>query len=204
MNLGDHLRSLRVPDVEEPVTESGAVVSRTPSALNQVQAEIVTIGSDKRSAKGFIVGGNGRIVTNFHVVELASRIRVTMTSGDVFLGTVTRKDMERDLALLEIPLKTPNYAGLADASSLDVGADVFVPSKTSGELTKGMIIAIRRINGVSMIQLDMEVDPGMAGSPVLTDQGDVVGIITAKEMHQGGNTTFALNVSELKNFLFSE
>ena len=68
-----------------------------------------------------MVDGDVMIATNFHLVNAANRIKVSTPSGDVFLGKIVRLDEGRDLALIQIPTKTPQYFTLGDASSVDVG-----------------------------------------------------------------------------------
>jgi len=203
--LKDHLRSLSdkkfSPEAAEPASESAP---DTPSSIGGTAASLVTITANGKSGKGFIIDGEGTIATNFHIVNSASRIKVSTTSGDVFLGKVIRLDESRDLALIQIPAKTAQYFTLGDASSVDVGEDVFVlggPSSNSTELTKTIINALRVIEGTVLIQVDQQIDPSNSGSPFVTEQGTVVGIASYKMGPEDYSAGFAVSVKELKAFI---
>lgn len=204
MDVKDHLRSLGDAGSAPPSPRFSG--SRTPAPLQGIETSVVSIAADDRSGKGFIIDGEGKIATNFHLVDAASRIKVTMLSGDVFLGKVVRTDPNRDLALIQIATKTTSYLQLGDSSSVDVGEEVYVPGRQAGasnELTRGIINALRRINGMAMIQMDIPVDSGQSGAPVLSSQGVVVGISTSRTGQPAAeNTGFAVSVTELKAFVF--
>ncbi len=201
--LKDHLRSLsdRKPPPQTAPTSEG--VADVPASL-RTSGSVVTITADGRTGKGFIVDGDGKIATNFHLVNSASRIKVSTPSGDVFLGKIVRLDEGRDLALIQIPSKTPQYFTLGDASSVDVGEDVFVlgpPSGGSKGLTKTIINALRVIEGTVLIQVDQPIDPGNSGSPFVTHQGTVVGIASYRMGPEDSNAGFGVGVQELKAFI---
>ena len=77
-----------------------------PANLDQV---IVSITADGRTAKGVVVDSNGSIATNLHLVRAVDKIRVEFSSGDVFLGRVSKADEQRDLALVKVPGVTPLF-----------------------------------------------------------------------------------------------
>ncbi|MFQ5929557.1 MAG: S1C family serine protease [Acidobacteriota bacterium] len=203
MTLKDHLRSLtdkKPPPNPEPSPEP---TSDRPVALGQVKESLVTIAADEKTGKGFMVDGEGKVVTNFQLVNSAVRIKVTTLSGDVFLGKITRLDKGRDLALIQIPVKTPRYLTLGDVSTVDVGEDVFVLGSSSGAggLIKAVISALRVIEGTALIQVDRPIDPDNSGSPFVTEQGTVVGIASYRMGQQDDNVGFAVSVKELKAFI---
>lgn len=208
MDVKDHLRSLGDAGSAPPSPRFSG--SRTPAPLQGIETSVVSIAADDKGGKGFIIDGEGKIATNFHLVDAASRIKVTMLSGDVFLGKVVRTDPNRDLALIQIATKTTSYLQLGDSSSVDVGEEVYVPGRQAGagasnELTRGIINALRRINGMAMIQMDIPIDSGQSGAPVLSSQGVVVGISTSRTGQPAAdNTGFALSVTELKAFVFGQ
>lgn len=205
IDLKDHLRSLGnqeiPPKPETPILSS----HEAPFSITGIRTGVVIIAADEKTGRGFVVDGEGKIVTNFLLVESASRIKVTTFSGDIFLGKVVRKDSIRDLALVQIPANTSaNYLILGDSSSIDVGEDVFVLGKsfrTSGDLTKGVVTALRRVKGTALIQIDIPIDPADSGGPVVTGQGTVVGM-TSFKLGRNDNTTFAVSVNELRAFVF--
>ena len=141
--------------------------------------------------------------TNFHLVNSASRIKVSAASGDVFLGKVMRLDESRDLALIQIPAKTPQYLTLGDARSVDVGEDVFVlgnPSSSSTKLTRPSSMPFAS-KGTVLIQVDQQIDPANSGSPFVTEEGSVVGIASYRMGPENYNAGFGVSVKELKAFI---
>ena len=203
--LKDHLRSLsdkKLPP--EAVAPSPESTPDPPSSLADAAASMVTITANGKTGKGFIVDGEGKIATNFHIVNSASRIKVSAASGDVFLGKIMRLDESRDLALIQIPAKTPHYFTLGDVSSVDVGEEVFVlgnPSSSSTELTRTIINALRVIEGTVLIQVDQQIDPANSGSPFVTEQGTVIGIASYKMGPEDYSAGFGVSVKELKAFI---
>jgi serine protease Do len=190
--LKDHLRSL---SDKKPPPEAAALPSEsapdTPTSMSDTAAGLVTITANGRTGKGFIVDGEGTIATNFHIVDSADRIKVSAASGDVFL-------------VIKIPTKTAQYFTLGDASSVDVGEEVFVlgsPSSNSTELTQTIINALRVIEGTVLIQVDQQIDPANSGSPFVTEQGTVVGIASYKMGPEDYSAGFGVSVKELKAFI---
>lgn len=197
VNLEDHLRSLTGKETAAPASAPAA-----KELSRNADPGIVSITADDRAGKGFIVDEEGRILTNFHLINAASRIKVTLSSGDIFLGKVVRKDAARDLALLQIPTRTSGHLALGDAGSVDVGEEVMIPGPRAGERSSGVISAIRKINGTQILQIDMPLDPANSGCPVMTSAGAVVGISTFKLGHQQNSGGTAVSVNELKAFIF--
>ena len=170
---------------------------------DDVRNSVVSIMADDREGKGFIIDGEGKIATNFHLVNSSSRIKVITPSGDVFLGKVVRLDEKRDLALVQIPTKTSHYRSLGGAGVVDVGGCVFVFGGGSGksEMSSAVITALRSIGGTALIQVDRAIDPANTGSPFVTDQGAAVGIASYRLSRQDENAGFGVSVKELKAFL---
>lgn len=197
MALADHFRSLN----EKPVTS-------TPSlsiAPKGVEPMIVRIAADDRTGRGFVVNGEGKITTDCQLVSGASKIKVTTSWGDVFLAKVLREDAGRDLALIQIPTRTPKYLDLGDPSAIDVGDDAYVLDRySSNDLVKAVITGIRRINGVGIIQLDSVVEPGNSGGPVLTPEGNVLALTSFKFGQPDDVVGLSVTVNELKSLLFGD
>ena len=214
MSLKDHLRSLadkEPPSPDEPAAEEAVPAaspspsaSPVPAGLGAVEESLVSITADDREGKGFLIDGEGKILTSFHLVFLASRIKVTTRSGDIFLGRLVRQNESRDLALIQISSKTPQHLTLGDSSAVDVGEDVFIlggPTAASKNLEKVVVSALRVIDGTALIQVDRSIDPANTGSPFVTQQGEVVGVASYKMGTEGENLGFAISVKELKAFI---
>jgi putative serine protease PepD len=163
---------------------------------------MVTVSADGKIGKGFVVDGEGKIATNCQLVNAASKIKVTTHAGDIFLGKVIRLDETRDLALIQIPSKTPAFMTLGDPSSIDVGESIYtLGNPSSADLTETVISALRGSGGTELIQIGQPIDPANSGSPLVTAQGAVVGITSYKLGQEDDSAGFAVSVKELKPFI---
>jgi len=172
--------------------------------VTRVIPALVAIETDEKTGSGFIVDNNGTIVTNSHVISGASRIKVRTQSGDIFLGSVIREDPSKDLALLRISATTPTYLKLADITSVEVGEDVFAfgnPLGLEGTVTRGIVSAIRNIDGTRFLQIDAPINPGNSGGPVVNTKGVVVGVVTSKIGEEYESLGFAVSVDVLQSFI---
>ena len=136
---------------------------------------------------GFIINSTGYIVTNNHVVEGATEIKVTLATKEEFDATLIGRDPKTDLALIKVkspkPLPTVPF-GNSDA--LEVGEWVLAIGNPFGlghTVTSGIVSAKGRIIGAGpyddFIQTDASINPGNSGGPLFNMRGQVIGINTA-------------------------
>jgi serine protease Do len=142
------------------------------------------------SGTGFVVDRNGYILTNYHVVENADRIKVKLTGDEAeYRGRVVGFDKETDLAVLKVDAKrplTPVQVGNSDA--VQVGDWVIAigsPFGLQATVTAGIISAQRTsrdLPGASsfqnFLQTDAAINPGNSGGPLLNVRGEVIGVNT--------------------------
>jgi serine protease Do len=153
-------------------------------------------GSEPRSFRsegsgtGFIVDRNGYILTNYHVVENADRIKVKVTGDEgEYRGRVVGFDIETDVAVLKVDVKhslTPVQIGNSDA--VQVGDWVIAigsPFGLQATVTAGIISAQRTSRDLpgaksfqNFLQTDAAINPGNSGGPLLNIRGEVIGINT--------------------------
>jgi len=134
------------------------------------------------------------IMTNNHVVENADRIRVQFQDGREFDATVTGRDPQSDVAVIEIPVGGLPALRLGDSSKLEVGEWVVAignPFGLSHTLTAGVVSATGRTTlGISdyedFIQTDAAINPGNSGGPLVNLDSEVVGMNTAIFSRSGG------------------
>ncbi len=167
------------------------------------------------SGTGFGISSNGIIVTNYHVVEGATVIRVRGVNSDfnkAFKAKILVLDKNNDLALIKIDdysftsLGTIPY--IIKTSLASVGMNVFVlgyPLRTTMgdevKLTNGIISSKTGFQGdITTYQISAPVQPGNSGGPLFDNQGNLIGIINAK--HTGAeNASYAVKSSYLMNLI---
>lgn len=141
------------------------------------------------SGTGFLISSDGEILTNYHVIQGASRLTVALYSGAAYEARVLGYEAESDIALLKIDASGLPTVTLGDSDSLYVGAEVAAVGNPLGELTYslnvGYISAMNRYvstdgTSIDMMQIDASINPGNSGGPLFDMGGSVVGITTAK------------------------
>ncbi len=168
----------------------------------------------KESGSGFLINGDGQIITNNHVISgQAPQIQVTLPDLSRYEAKVLVRDPVNDLALIQIaPEGELPYLRLGDSDSIQVGQKVLAignPFGLNGTLTTGIISSLgRTIRDESgneledMIQTDAAINPGNSGGPLLDSAGNVIGVNTAI-YGPGGNIGigFAMPISTAKRML---
>ena len=138
---------------------------------------------------GFIISADGYVVSNYHVVQGASKIDIAMASGQVHEAVLVGFDETNDVALLKVDAQGLPFAVLGSSSALAVGDQVVAIGNPLGELTStltvGYISAKDRVvatdgSTLNTIQTDAAINSGNSGGPLFNMQGEVVGITTAK------------------------
>ncbi len=158
---------------------------------------------------GFIIDEKGYILTNNHVVEKASEIKVKLFDGTTYKAKVVGKDPKTDVALIKIDPKGKklHVAELGDSDALQIGEWVLAignPFGLSYTVTAGIVSAKGRVIGEgpydNFIQTDASINPGNSGGPLVNTQGKVVGINTAIIARAQG-IGFAIPINMVKALL---
>src|ERR1041385_2058851 len=160
---------------------------------------------------GFIIDGDGSILTNNHVVENASKIVVKLSDDQEYEAKVIGRDQKTDIAIIRIDGK-PNLpaASLGDSDKLEVGEWVVAignPFGLDSTVTSGIVSAKGRHIGQgpydNFIQTDASINPGNSGGPLINLRGEVIGINTAIFSRTGGNIGigFAIPINLVKELL---
>jgi S1-C subfamily serine protease len=162
---------------------------------------------------GFIIDNEGHILTNYHVVDNATQVNVTLHDGTELDAKVLGIDPNNDLALLEIePGKISSVAPLplGDSDGIKPGQMAIAlgsPYGLEGSITVGVISGLKRSipsetqRAISnMIQTDAAINPGNSGGPLLNSQGEVIGINTAIEA-SANSIGYAVPINTAKSML---
>ena len=162
----------------------------------------------KSLGSGFIIDGEGYILTNNHVVEDADEIKVISSENKEFDAKVVGRDPKTDLALIKIKSwKGFTTIKLGDSDELRVGDWVVAIGNPFGldhTVTAGIVSAKGRVIGAgpydNFIQTDASINPGNSGGPLINLKGEVVGINTA--IFAGGQGIgFAIPINTAKDLV---
>lgn len=143
---------------------------------------------------GFIINEEGYILTNYHVIEGAKEVVVTLSDGRDVKAKVINYDQNQDIAMLKISddsVEVPAVVELGDSDALKPGEQVIAIgsplSKEFGQtVTAGIVSATNRTvetsSGVqlNLIQTDAAINPGNSGGPLVNTKGEVIGINNMK------------------------
>jgi S1-C subfamily serine protease len=177
---------------------------------DRVRPAVVRITIPTGQGAGIVIGGDGSILTNAHVVGRQARAEVDSWEGSRLSADVLAAEATLDLALL----RGPGESGLSASIELEegplppVGSRVYVighPVGLGWTVTQGIVSAHRRpgeVGPVVLIQTDAAISPGNSGGPLLDEHGRVVGIITSKAVAPGvENVAFAIPVEVALEFV---
>lgn len=160
-----------------------------PNSGNQPQQPNVQ-KQEFGSGSGVIVGNNGYIITNNHVIEGADEIEVILHDKRIFKATIRGIDPTTDLAMLKINASNLQTLSYGNSDNAKVGEWVMAvgnPFKLASTVTTGIISAKARNIGIlennwaieSFIQTDAAVNPGNSGGALVNLRGELIGINTA-------------------------
>jgi S1-C subfamily serine protease len=142
------------------------------------------------TGSGFIWDKEGHIITNFHVIQNASKIQVTLADRSVYEAKVVGQEPNKDLAVLKISADKDKLKPIpvGQSSNLRVGQSVYAIGNPFGldqTLTTGVISALgREITSLTgrpirdVIQTDAAINPGNSGGPLLDSSGRLIGVNT--------------------------
>ncbi|MFC5718828.1 S1C family serine protease [Streptomyces gamaensis] len=196
--LGRHVRLPQAP-AEQTARAPGSVAAIAARALPGVVTIHVRGGGDQGTGTGFVLDGQGRILTNNHVVEPAGsdgEISVTFSSGQTAKATVAGRDAGYDLAVIKVSgVSGLTPLPLGNSDSVRVGDAVIAigaPYDLAGTVTTGIISAKGRpitaggqkqdgsdVSYVDALQTDAPINPGNSGGPLMDSEGRVIGINSA-------------------------
>ena len=164
------------------------------------------------AGSGFIIDQNGHILTNYHVIEDAQRIQVTLFDGESYEAEPIGVDPINDMAVIRInaPPELLYPVKFGDSSRLKVGMKVYAIGNPFGlerTMTTGIVSSLNRTLPVtrarsikSVIQIDAAINPGNSGGPLFNSHGMLIGMNTAIASKTGQNSGigFAIPVNLIR------
>jgi S1-C subfamily serine protease len=226
-------RTVNVPGDKVEITEAASTEPLDREEQNNISVYQKNVGSvvnvtskavaydffygavpQEGQGSGFILDAAGHVLTNYHVIDGARQVEVTLHNRKKYSATVVGTDRSHDLAIIQI--KAPDLAPmtLGDSRNLQVGQKVYAignPFGLNGTLTSGIVSSIRSVqepNGVNIdeaIQTDAAINPGNSGGPLLNSHGAVIGINTMiagnPGVDQSAGIGFAIPINTAKAVL---
>jgi S1-C subfamily serine protease len=206
----DELRNISVYETanRSVVNIDTKTVSIDPMFMMQREAE--------GAGSGAVIDRQGHIITNYHVIDGAQQISVTLASNDVYPAELVGGDKEHDIAVLKInaPAEVLFPISLGASEHLRVGQRVYAvgnPFGWDGTMTTGIVSSLNRnlpsrVDGrqmKSLIQTDAAMNPGNSGGPLLDGNARMVGMCVAIASRTGQNTGigFAIPIDRIKSIV---
>ena len=171
------------------------------------------------SGSGFILTEDGYVLTNYHVIESASSITVTLYDGTAYDASLIGYDESNDIAVLKVDAKGLTPVVLGDSDNLNVGDSVVAIGNPLGELTfsltTGAVSALNREVTLSsnvtmdLIQTDCAINSGNSGGALFNLYGEVIGITNAKYSSNSSseasidNIGFAIPINSVRGIVQS-
>jgi serine protease Do len=217
--LNDKISTLQnditsLTDNSTEVSVNQAFVSGIMTQIKDAVVRIDVSGTGFVGAgSGFLIDNAGFIITNQHVIDNAISIRATLDDGTSFTLKVLDIDSERDLALLKIESTRSDFPMMHFALSPEpaAGEQVLTAGFPLGlelggpvSFTRGIISAVRDVNGLKYIQTDAAINSGNSGGPLVKVTGQVVGVCTANITGPNNEVVglgLAVPISEVLDFI---
>ena len=157
------------------------------------------------AGSGVIVREDGYIATNYHVIQGANKVEVTLHNGDSYTARIVGSDPANDIAVIKIDAKGLTTATIGDSSTVDVGDLAVAIGNPLGQLggtaTTGIISALDRTLDVegttlTLMQTDAAINGGNSGGGLFNSKGELIGIVESKASAVGvEGLAFALPIN---------
>ena len=200
-----------VPAAQPPEESAGLNIADTPLSvenrpaedenalsLQEIYAKVIpsvasiscVLPNGTSSGTGIVMSQDGYVITNYHVIESAQQIYVTLEDDSQFVADLVGGDETSDLAVLKVEATNLTPAEFGDSDALRVGDMVVaigdpLGAELRGTMTDGIVSAINRdvnLSGrqMTMIQTNAALNSGNSGGPLINCYGQVIGINTMK------------------------
>ncbi len=164
---------------------------------------------EEGNGSGAVLDKSGHILTNFHVIDRARQVNVTLYNEEIYPAKLVGADPVNDIAIIKIeaPVEVLFPMTLGDSDSLRVGMRVFALGNPFGlerTMSQGIISSLNRSLEIqknwvikSIIQIDASINPGNSGGPLINSRGQLIGMNTAiaSRVAQSAGIGFAIPVN---------
>ena len=202
-------------------TGSELTVSQIVDKNENAVVEIVVSGTAQNmwgqmqlvqgAGSGVIVKDDGYIATNYHVIQGANKVEVTLHNGEFYPARIVGSDPANDIAVIKIDAKDLTTATIGDSSTVDVGDLAVAIGNPLGQLggtaTTGIISALDRTLDVegttlTLLQTDAAINGGNSGGGLFNSKGELIGIVESKASAVGvEGLAFALPINNVSGII---
>lgn len=202
------VKAIDVTDVVDSVKPTVVeITTESVSSGNSLFGQYVSQGA----GSGVIMSSDGYIITNNHVIENASSIKVRTIDGTEYDATLVGTDPSTDLAVIKVDATDLTPATFGNSNDLKVGSTAIAIGNPLGELggtvTTGIISALDRQividnETMTLLQTDAAINPGNSGGGLFDASGNLIGIVNAKQSATGiEGLGFAIPISDAVDVL---
>lgn len=156
----------------------------TDEQVSTYKQSVVVVEAGESKGTGFSFTGDGHILTNHHVIEGEKRISVGFPEDGLFHAEVVASYPNVDLAVLDVDGEDLPYLNLSDQTTFERGDHVYFignPLRFTGIANQGNVIGYKQLSDWDqpVMMLDAPIYRGNSGSPVINDEGEVIGVVFA-------------------------
>ncbi len=186
-----------------PIMAGTSAAQDAARVFASAKRAVVTVETPGGSGTGFVIGDGTLVVTAYHVVEGERWVRVSLSG--VSVTGVYASNEALDVAILKLSKAVSKRLSLGQKNPAP-GTKVFVIGSPLGflshSITEGIVSGIRGKGQASLLQITAAISPGSSGSPVLTSDGKVVGVVFGS-IEEGQSLNFAVTAADIRAVLSS-
>lgn len=192
-------KTFSIPAIDFLITSARLSSNAT---ISEYKEAVVVVQADQKKGTGFSISSDGTIITNHHVIESSEQITVAYPELGLLDAEVTSVDADIDLAILQVDQENLPFLDLASQSNFDDNESIYFignPLQFNGIANQGTMLGYIRLQDreKQVLMIDAPVYHGSSGSPVINDQGKVIGVIFATMNHeQYGKIGLAIPIDE--------
>lgn len=195
-NKLEQLQRPQVNMVNYPKLETSnyeKVIEKVFDTVVEIRTTVVTNSffgqsEGQKLGSGVIVTSDGYIITNNHVIDGATNLKIITSNAEEYDAIIIGKDSRSDLAVIKIDAQDLTFASIADSDQLKLGQETIVIGNPLGEgisCSNGIVSALAKDlvidgNPMSLIQTNAAVNAGNSGGGLFNMNGDLIGIVNAK------------------------
>src|SRR3989344_3361462 len=174
---------IKLNELKDEISTIQVESSDFSAIIDEVIQSVVSVGTNKGQGSGVVIDSNGFIVTNYHVIEDASIIRVLAYDNKVYDAALIGYNTATDIAVLKVNAKLVALR-FGDSDDVKVGERVIAlgnPAGLSFTVTEGIVSAVHRTgpSGLNIyLQTDVPINPGNSGGPLVDANSRIIGINT--------------------------